>query len=202
MQPPFILASGSPRREALLRKLDLPFEVVPSSVSEDHGEASNPEELVQQLALMKARDVAGRFPDRVVIGADTVVVLGEIIIGKPADKDEARGILRSLSGKKHTVFTGVALVKNVEEEEHIFYERTDVTFFPLEDEMIDYYVGTFRPLDKAGAYGIQDWSACFVEKIEGCYNNVVGFPLARFVQLLKTSAVKSQFNINHSILSG
>ncbi|MDP6457030.1 MAG: Maf family protein [Candidatus Marinimicrobia bacterium] len=196
MKSQFILASGSPRRKALLQKLDVPFEVIPSSVQECHTNAADPAELVQQLALEKAREVAQHFPDRVVIGADTVVVLGDTVMGKPAHEAEAKEMLRALSGNRHTVFTGVAIVKKSREEKYTFYEKTDVTFLPLTNEMIDYYIRSATPLDKAGAYGIQDWSACFVEKINGCYNNVVGFPISKFAQLLRTAKIQKRFSTN------
>ena len=202
MLSPFILASRSPRRKALLEKLNLPFEVVSSSVQEDHISSAEPDKLVRRLALEKAQEVAKQFPHRVVIGADTVVVLDGTVMGKPAHQAEAKEMLNLLSGRRHTVFTGVAIVKNANAEEHTFYDRTGVTFFPLTHEMIDRYVRNTPPLDKAGAYGIQDWSACFVEKIDGCYNNVVGFPLSRFAQLLRTPAIQERFGIDHFMSDG
>ncbi|MFQ6674508.1 MAG: Maf family protein [Fidelibacterota bacterium] len=193
MEASFILASGSPQRRELLSQLDIPFDVFPSTVEEDVQLHEEPEILVQRIALRKARQVGTRFPRRIVIGADTVVVLHGNVFGKPADRPEAAAMLRMLSGETHAVFTGVALVKRAAHAEHTFSERTDVTFLNPSDEMIDHYVRTYTPLDKAGAYGIQDWAACFVTSINGCYNNVVGFPVARFMDVLRNQAIQALF---------
>jgi len=189
----FILASNSPQRKKLLNILNIPFDVIPSKVEENFDPDLAPEILVCKLALKKAQLVSSLYPDFIVIGADTIVVLKNRILGKPSTLSEAREMLQILSGETHTVYTGVALVKQSDEVTYSFYEQTEVTFYPLSSDMIDYYVQTFSPLDKAGAYGIQDWSACFVESISGCYHNVVGFPLPKFVSVLRNPDIEILF---------
>ncbi len=173
--------------------MDLSVDVVPSMVEEEYLTQEPPEELVCRIGLQKAIHIGFRLPDRLVIGADTVVVMGNRILGKPSDLSHAKRMLRFLSGKTHTVMTGVALVKHSRNESYTFSERTDVTFRNLNDRMIDYYVENGKPLDKAGGYAIQDWSACFVESISGCYNNVMGFPLSRFIQVLRDPDIERAF---------
>ncbi len=177
---PVILASASARRAQLLRALGLEFTVVPSNVPEDNGLAQDPVAHVRELALAKAQEVAARVTHGVVIGADTVVVLEGRILGKPVDAQEARAMLAMLSGRTHEVYTGFALVEKPGPRVLVDHERTRVHFRELSAEEIDAYVATGSPMDKAGAYGIQDLSAIFVDRIEGCFYNVVGFPLARF----------------------
>ncbi|MDZ7339672.1 MAG: Maf family protein [candidate division KSB1 bacterium] len=177
---PLILASASARRAQLLRLLGLDFAIVPSSVQEDNGSAQDPVQHVRELSLAKAQEVAARVPRGVVIGADTVVVLEGRILGKPADAEEARAMLAALSGRTHEVYTGFALVEKPGQRVLVDHEVTRVHFRTLSAEEIEAYVATGSPLDKAGAYGIQDLSAIFVDRIEGCFYNVVGFPLAKF----------------------
>ncbi len=190
----FILASASPRRKELLNRLELPFEIIPSSVEENYNNGMAPPEMAKWWALEKARDVAAAHPETIVVGADTIVVLEGNILGKPKDSSEAAAMLRKLSNKSHTVHTGVALVQKSNEAVISFVESTEVTFFELDETLISSYVASGSPLDKAGAYGIQDGSACFVEKVNGCYHNVVGFPVARFVQLVRSKEFKQQFS--------
>lgn len=185
----FILASQSPRRKKLLQQLGLVFEVVPSEVDEDCTE-SDPDALVEQLALRKANDVASKRKKGIVIGADTVVVHNDEVLGKPDDEQHACTMLERLSGQTHQVYTGVALVRSGEDDTpsmtHFFSEKTNVTFSPLSTYEIRRYAATGSPLDKAGAYGIQDdWGSVFVERIEGDYYNVVGLPLNRLYRELK-----------------
>lgn len=185
-----ILASRSPRRKKLLEQLGLAFEIFPSSVAEQ-SDKTEPDELVRDLALQKALDVAGQCNDSLIIGADTIVVHNNNILEKPGDKQEAYGMLSELSGKTHSVFTGVAFVmtgtKGTELMEKTFSVETKVTFSTLTPREILSYVESGSPMDKAGAYGIQDdWGALFVEKISGDYYNVVGFPLNRFYRELKS----------------
>lgn len=181
-----ILASASPRRRILLRQIGLTFEVLPAGNDESLPAGTGPVETVESLARTKAETVvARRAPgSSLVIGADTIVVLDEEILGKPADPEEARTMLHRLSGRTHQVYTGVALIRTGSTgitDRYIFHERTDVTFGKLTGEEIAAYVNTGSPLDKAGAYGIQDdLGALFVRKINGDYYNVVGFPLHRF----------------------
>ena len=129
------------------------------------------------------------------------VALGGAILGKPADADDAKRMLTSLSGKSHTVYTGVALRCDSLGAEESFVSATEVTFYNLKEATIDRYIARGDPMDKAGAYGIQDTSACFVEKIYGCYNNVVGFPLAQFVQLIGQASVKRNFSVDNWFVS-
>ncbi|MAO66167.1 MAG: septum formation inhibitor Maf [Balneola sp.] len=184
-----ILASQSPRRKKLLEQIGLSFEVHPSA-AEEVIKHSDPQEIVEDLALLKAKDVAHNFKDSLVIGADTIVVYQDEILGKPSDPQQALSYLQQLSGNTHSVFTGVALVKTDKngavERTTAFNEQTNVVFSTLEIADMKAYVGTGNPMDKAGAYGIQDdLGALFVEMIEGDYYNVVGFPLNRFYRELK-----------------
>lgn len=190
---PIILASQSPRRKKLLQQIDLPFIVQVSSAEESYDPNAAPEEIVQLLATRKASDVAPAHSNALVIGADTIVAYGHSILEKPDTPDHANEMLSSLSGDSHYVYSGVALIKTGERgnitESCAFFERTIVTFGELTDKEIEQYVRTGSPMDKAGAYGIQDdWGALFVERIEGDYNNVVGFPLFRFYQTMKQFA--------------
>jgi len=189
----FILASNSHQRRKLLNLLNISFVVVPGIVEEDYSIHLKPEDLVCHFALKKAQYVGSQFPDQIVIGADTLVVLKGEMLGKPSSLSEARKMLRKLSGKTHAVLTGVTMVKRCKKAEFTFLEQTDVTFYALSKKMIDYYVQEYHPLDKAGAYGIQDWSACFVKSITGSYHNVVGFPLSKFVQVLRNRHVENIF---------
>lgn len=184
-----ILASKSPRRKKLLEQIGLAFEVYPSDISENSTE-KQPEFLVQELALQKARDISENCPDSLIVGADTIVVYNNQIFGKPENEIEATEFLLHLSDSDHIVLTGVAFVKTDKnggiEAEHVFFEQTKVTFSALGKGEIDAYIQKGNPLDKAGAYGIQDdMGVLFVEKIDGDYYNVVGFPLNRFYRELK-----------------
>ena len=178
---PIILASGSPRRAHLMSVLGLPFTVRESGVEEIIDETLAPVAIVRGLAFRKASAVASQLSSGIVIGADTIVVLEGKILGKPATKEEAVGMLLALSGKTHSVFTGFALVDAESKKSYISFERTDVTFRVLRRDEIERYVAAGSPMDKAGAYGIQDdYGAVFVEKIDGCFYNVVGFPVSKF----------------------
>lgn len=181
-----ILASASPRRKELLSLAGFDFEVITSDVEEVIDPSLKPYELVMSLASQKARAVAYKHKDKTVIGSDTVVVLGGKVLGKPYSAEEAVQMLKSLSGNTHEVFTGVCLIKG--ERKHCFYERTAVTFHPLEDELIEQYVASGECNDKAGAYGIQGKGCVLVKGIEGDYFNVVGFPVARFYREIKSFA--------------
>lgn len=188
-----ILASGSPRRKKLLQQLNLPFEVQVSSVDESYDPSLSAEEIVQQLALRKSSDVAPRFSNSLVIGADTIVVFKDEILEKPASDSEAHQMLQNLSGQTHQVYTGVALCKvnasNNITDTVTFFEKTDVVFGDLNPRDIDAYVAGGSPMDKAGGYGIQDdFGAIFVKGIDGDYYNVVGFPLHRFYTVMESFA--------------
>ena len=179
-QRTYYLASQSPRRKQLLQLIGLKFHVLPSQVDEEACTEPDPVRHVLQLSLAKARDVADRIEAGLVVGADTIVVLDGEILGKPADSAEAVQMLQRLSGRTHEVYTGFAIVCRPEEESVTGYEVTRVHFRPLQDWEIHSYVASGSPMDKAGAYGIQDQSALFADRIEGCFYNVVGFPLTKF----------------------
>ncbi len=184
-----ILASASPRRAELLRQSGIPFQVVIPDVSEDLAGSLQPHDLVVRLALRKALAVAERFNQGFIIAADTIVFLRGTIMGKPVDQDDARRMLRLLSGGKHEVLTGIALVDAVTGRSETAVSITGVWLKDLTESEIDFYVATGEPLDKAGAYGIQGLAAVFVEKIEGCYFNVVGLPLNLLYNLMKRMQV-------------
>ncbi|WP_211240364.1 Maf family protein [Aminiphilus circumscriptus] len=183
-----VLASASPRRRALLGELGWSFEVRVAEVDETPRNGETPGAMALRLASAKARDVADRMRREgecagvVFLGADTVVVLGEAVLGKPRDRDDARRMLRTLSGREHTVLTAITLVG--EECERSALESTQVTFRPLDDAAVDAYAATGEGDDKAGAYAIQGHGALLVERISGCYFNVVGLPLHRLSVLL------------------
>lgn len=165
----------------LLHQMGFSFHVLPSRISEKLPNDLPIPEGLKILSLKKAEAVLSRVPDGLVIGADTVVVLDNAILGKPRTEEEAVLMLSKLSGRTHSVFTGFALV-HVGGEMYTDVERTDVTFRVLQDWEIEDYVSSGGPLDKAGGYGIQDRSGFFVESINGCFYNVVGFPLTKFYQ--------------------
>lgn len=170
-----VLASQSPRRQELLGFLFPRFTVRVSEADETLPEGIAPDEAVRTLALRKARAVAPEAPGALVIGADTVVAIDGLILGKPRDAADAAGMLRRLSGRTHQVYTGVALLGGGREE--CFYECTGVTFAPLTDGEIAWYLSTGEPFDKAGSYGIQGYGARFIERISGDYFTVMGLPL-------------------------
>jgi septum formation protein len=175
-----ILASVSPRRAELLRGLGLDFRVEPSSAMELHDATSPMTELCIRNAELKAREVAARFPRDVVIGADTLVGLDGTLFGKPRDLDEARKMLSRLSGKTHDVVTGVCLAEG--QRVRTFFDRTEVTFRQLTSDAIEEYLRAVPVLDKAGAYGIQARGALLVERINGSFHNVMGFPTEKFLE--------------------
>jgi len=176
-----ILASASPRRRELLGQI-CDFEVRATDCDESCA-LTSPEELVCELSKRKAQACRAGTEDTV-IGADTVVALDGEILGKPKDAEDAKNMLRKLSGRTHSVFTGVTVLKNG--GAHTFCERTDVTFYELSEELIDRYVDTKEPYDKAGAYGIQGKGCVLVKGICGDYFNVVGLPMGRLYHLLNT----------------
>ena len=187
--PRLILASASPRRAALLSQIGLTFEVRPSDVVEPpHNiHSNNPaSEVTQKLALLKATAVAQHFDDAIIIGADTLVSLDGKLLGKPTDDAEAFEMLTHLSGTCHEVVTGVALVDAGTGREIVWAEATQVYFRELQSTEITAYIASRETSDKAGAYGIQGRGAAFVRRIEGCYFNVVGLPLASLVEHFKT----------------
>lgn len=178
-----ILASGSPRRSEILNAVGWKFEKHVADIDETELDGENPAEYVQRLAVEKAQAVALNYKNTLVLGADTTVVIDEQIIGKPVDLDDARRMLRMLSGREHQVLTGVALVKG--EVTKIGLQTTKVTFNKMNDDEIEYLVKNGEPLDKAGGYAVQAQAALFIEKIEGDYWNVVGLPINLVYRLVK-----------------
>ena len=199
-----VLASNSPRRRELLEHAGVSFEVCPAK-GEEKITSTIPRDVVMELAGQKAKEVASYIhtyqtehtdiitpQDLIVIGADTVVAVDHQILGKPKDEEDAKRMLRLLSGNVHSVYTGVSLVfveKGGRAGEHVFYEKTDVSFYPMTEEEIARYTATGEPLDKAGGYGIQGKCAVYIKEITGDYYNVVGLPIARLYQELKALGV-------------
>lgn len=171
-----VLASESPRRRELLAGLGMNFVTCSSNVKEYFDPLLPIEEALMNVALAKAKGGLDHYPNDVIIGADTIVVIDGEILGKPKDNEDAKRMLQLLSGRTHHVYTGVAILYQGEVD--TFYEDTEVTFYELDEEMIDNYIATKEPRDKAGAYGIQSKGSILVKKINGDYNNVVGLPIA------------------------
>jgi septum formation protein len=183
---PLILASRSPRRVALLRQIGFAPQVVPSNVAEEFDERATPVENAVRLAQAKATEVGRGVENALIVGADTIVVLDGEYLGKPDDAGDAVRMLERLSGRTHVVVTGVAVLDRPSNRSVSGYEETRVTFRTLPREEIDSYVAQGTPMDKAGAYGIQDdYGAVFVSRIVGCYYNVVGLPLSKFYSMLQ-----------------
>ena len=175
-----ILASASPRRKEILELADLKFDVMPSDAQEITTKTT-PNEVVMELASLKAKDIYKKSEKQsMIVGADTVVAYQGQILGKPTDEADAKRMLTMLSGQTHEVYTGVCVIEDGKTK--TFYEETKVTFYEISDEQIDHYIKTGEPMDKAGSYGIQGKAAVFIKGIEGDYYNVVGFPIARFLQ--------------------
>jgi septum formation protein len=185
-----ILASGSPRRHYLLNMIGLQHDVIPSKVDETYSDDLQPWQVTEFLAKSKASDVYQQHSNGIIIAADTIVILDNVILNKPSDDSEAFSMLRNLSGRTHTVITGVAIVYTDHltklKKSIVFNVSTKVTFAELSDDEINAYIATGSPMDKAGAYGIQDDMGCiFISKIDGDYYNVVGLPLHMLYKHLK-----------------
>ena len=179
-----VLASESPRRRELLGLLGVPFEIVSSDIDESPRSGESDLEFVRRTAREKGEAVAGQLPDAVVLSADTIVSLDGEILGKPRDVDDARRMLRMLSGRGHNVYTAVSTIHTATHTRHEGLEETRVWFSDLQSEMIDDYIRREEVLDKAGAYGIQGFASVFIPKIDGNYANVVGLPLPLTYDLL------------------
>lgn len=182
-----MLASASPRRAELLRAAGIPFDVAPADVDETVDVEESPDGYVRRIAQTKAEVIAARIPGRAVLAADTVVLVDNTILGKPADPGDARRMLRLLSGRDHVVLTGVCLINAHATSGRVqtITTRTRVGFAPLTDAEIDWYVASGEPMDKAGAYAVQGLASRFVTAIEGSYSNVVGLPVALVYDLCK-----------------
>ncbi len=189
--PRIVLASGSPRRRELLAALGVTYEVDPADVDETTDEP-DPVRVAEDLALLKARTVSTRHPDAVVIGSDTVVALDGALLGKPANADEARAMLRSLRGRAHEVVTGVAVITggDAARTEHVTHSSTAVTMREYTDEEVEAFIATGSPFDKAGGYASQDPVFAPTARIEGCPCGVVGLPLWALGALLADAGVE------------
>ena len=182
---PIYLASRSPRRKKLLSLLNLKFKILPLDIDEKFNVSHQPSKTVKRLAIKKLEAAKLKVKNGIIITADTVVVLSGEVIGKPLNKTQAKNTLKKLSGKTHSVYTGFAVYNSKTRLTFLDYERTNVTFHKLEDGEINDYIKSGSPMDKAGAYGIQDdFGAVFVKKISGCYYNVVGLPLPKLYKTL------------------
>ena len=186
---PLILASASPRREELLKTAGLTFRVIPANVNETGFEEETPQEHVRRLSREKARAVAVRHPDALVLGADTIVVIDDMILGKPESKKQAREMLQKLSNRFHTVFTGFTLSSTDAGISKTRVARSCVRFKKMGLEEIDWYINTKEPYDKAGGYAAQGKGAAFIRSISGSYTNVIGLPLAGVLDELKNLKV-------------
>lgn len=183
MPPRLILASNSPRRQELLKRAGYVFDIQPSE-EDEVIESAHPATAATGAALKKAETISAGLPDGIVIGADTLVVCDGKILLKPIDAGDAERMLRLLSGNLHVVYTGVAVIDAGADIVETFFEETAVFFRHLADEEIAAYIASGEPLDKAGAYGIQELGACFVRRVEGCYFNVVGLPVPHLCSVL------------------
>lgn len=198
LPPPLILASASPRRRELLAQLAIPFTVLPANIDESVWPAEAPRDYALRMAHTKAQHIAQHYPTAVVLGADSIVVLDQQIFGKPRDREEARHMLSRLSGREHTVLTGVAVLHVAQHFVSLDAVSTLVRFHPLSASAIERYVATGEPLDKAGAYAIQGAAAAFVASWDGCYTNVVGLPLRRTATLLQAAGLPVPTGPGHS----
>jgi nucleoside triphosphate pyrophosphatase len=183
--PNLILASGSPRRAEILQSVGWDFLKAPPDIDESELPGESPEDYVLRLAREKAEIISEKHAGKVILAADTTVVVDEQMIGKPADMDDARRMLRMLSGKRHEVLTGVAVIKNGDVRAGL--QRTGVKFAELSDAEVDFLAEKGDPLDKAGAYAVQAQAALFIEGIEGDYWNVVGLPISLVYRLMQRS---------------
>lgn len=181
----YVLASKSPRRAELLKQIGLKFVTAQSNADELEETYYNPVKLVKHNSILKSRKVAQNYKKEIVIGADTIVVIGKEILHKPGNLSQAKEYLRKLSNKNHFVLTGINVINTKNSKELFDYEMTVVHFRKLDEDEINYYVKNFKPLDKAGAYGIQDDFGClFIKKIEGDFYNIVGLPLVKLYEIL------------------
>lgn len=185
-----ILASGSPRRKMLMEWAECSFDVIVSDADESYDPEETPANIAMSIAEKKIQALLDLkkvdLSDSILVAADTIVVLQGEIIGKPVDREDALGILKRLSGKKHQVITAVCVQDD--KQKQVFHDATNVSFHPLSEEQIIHYVDNYKPYDKAGAYAIQEWIGVIgIKSIEGDFYNVMGLPVSRLVQLLKES---------------
>jgi nucleoside triphosphate pyrophosphatase len=189
MKPSLVLASQSPRRRELLSILGIPFEVIPADIAEIPGSGESPEQFVVRAAREKGIEVAGRVSTSVVLSADTVVTIDNLILGKPEDESHAVRMLKQLSGRQHVVYTAVCVIDQIHGETHEALEKTDVWFRSMTKGEITDYVRREDVLDKAGAYAIQGYAGVYISKIEGNYGNVMGLPLPVVHDFLRRTTI-------------
>jgi septum formation protein len=185
----FILASSSPRRRELLASIGLEFDVMPSDIPEVRDDGESPEEYVARLSREKASAIAEKHPGRWVIAADTTVLLGDQVLEKPLDGEDARRMLATIAGNTHIVYTGVTVMSLDARHRDTRVAESEVRILPLTVDDIAWYVRTGEPLDKAGAYAAQGVGGMFVDSIHGSYTNVVGLPLALLFQMLRRAGI-------------
>ena len=190
-----ILASASPRRKTILSQIGIRFTIMKSNTVEDFSLNLPPEAFCEHWAREKAKDIAKNHPNSLIIGADTIVVLDKRILGKPQNREQSISMLKSLSGRTHEVLTGVSFIHLDSNYDITFNESTLVSFDTLTNNDILNYIDTYNPYDKAGSYGIQDRFSIHINKITGCYYNVMGFPISKFHRKLK-SAIKEKIIID------
>ncbi|MBU1183044.1 MAG: Maf family protein [Pseudomonadota bacterium] len=193
-----ILASKSARRRYLLKQAGLSFSVIPSGFDESSVPVADPHNYVKVLAESKAKDISDKYPESWVIGADTVVVIGGQILGKPTSRSDAREMLKSLSGQTHLVLTGYCICCKVKNRFYSETIKTEVLFKNLTDEEVEWYIHTKEPFDKAGAYAIQGLGTFLVKSVNGSYTNVVGLPVCEVLEILIKEGVMS-FESNNRI---
>lgn len=184
-----LLASGSPRRKELLARMGLEFDVMPCDIEEIYDESLSPICVVEYLAKLKAEYINSKIKDYVVIGSDTIVSVNDQILGKPKDKEDAYNMISALSGSWHEVITGICIFDG--EECLVEHEITRVHFVDMTEEEIESYISLDEPYDKAGAYGVQAVAGMYIDSIEGDYYNIMGFPMARVLKMLKRMSVVS-----------
>jgi septum formation protein len=183
---PFILASASPRRQELLRSVGLKFKTIPAHVNEDYLAGESPREHVSRLAQDKAFAIAHKYPDAWVLGADTIVVIDGMILGKPENKSQAQKMLERLSGREHKVFTGFTLTHVTSKISKTKVVQSAVQFKTINPEEMKWYISCDEPYDKAGGYAVQGKGAYFIKAIRGSYTNVIGLPLCEVLEELKS----------------
>jgi septum formation protein len=186
--PKIVLASGSPRRAEILRTINWPFEIMPPDIDEMRRAREDAVTYVKRLARAKAEAVAQRAAGSLIVAADTTVVIGEEILEKPSNHDDAHHMLQKLSGQWHRVITGVALLDSATSKSQVACETTDVKFAAMSQDEIDWYVSSGEPMDKAGAYAIQGLGARFIEEIRGDYFNVMGLPVRLLYEMIRESS--------------
>jgi septum formation protein len=181
----FVLASESPRRRDILKSVGLKFKIVPAYVNEDYLAGESPQEHVKRLARDKAMVIASKYPEAWVLGADTIVVIDGIILGKPKNKAQAKKMLKRLSGREHKVFTGFSITRIASKAFQTKVIQSAVRFKTISPEELDWYLACDEPYDKAGGYAIQGKGAYFIQSIRGSYTNVIGLPLCEVLETLK-----------------